>query len=90
MTCDDPTMNLDGPTFEPGSLVLALLTAHMLIDAEKPVLDPDKWIKTDFYISELGSEPTVIVLDTDPLDCYCQILLGEKKFWFPTKHLTAL
>lgn len=83
-------MNLDGPLYEAGTLVTVSLSEHMLINAEKPVLDPDKWIKSDFYVRELGPEPVAIVLDSDPLDIYCQILLSEKKFWFPTKYLSAL
>lgn len=89
MPWDHEDKTLDGVViFKPGTLVQASLTEHMLIDAEKPVIDPSKWIKTDFYVAEYGANPIVMVLDLDPLENYYQIALGEKKFWYPLKFIS--
>lgn len=91
MTWNHEETTLSGiPILKPGTLALVELRWHMLLDAETPVIDPDKWIKADFYISELGPNPIVIILDLDPLENYYQILLGEKKFWFPVKFTFML
>jgi len=82
---------LDGTKiFKPGELVQVDLTKHMLIDAEKPVINPDKWIKTDFYVSEYGPTPIVMILDLNNLENYYQIAIGEKKFWYPLKYITEV
>lgn len=92
MTWDHEETTLEGVRiFKPGTLVQVNLEAHMLIDAEKPVVDPHKWLNTGFFIKEFGtSEPVVMVVDLDPLEMYYQISLGEKNFWFPLKHTKAV
>lgn len=87
MNWEHEETTLDGTKiFKPGTLVKVDLTQHMLIDAESPVVDPNRWISvnsTNVVAQEYGMHPVVMILDLDPLENYYQISLGEKAYWFP-------